>query len=249
MTQTPSEQSTEQLKQSIKNAIAAIAAGESTPVKSEIGKMFSRLSRLDKSSYDELVALYKPVSGDYHKLNPVSKKKTNIEREIDLVIMNLDLSDDDIDENGDVRQSVRDRVARDVKSRIEQKQKQHQRAPRQKRDPNEPRVRDRQSYRFNGQEYGKGPLVHAIVSEHAKTCNNHSDMKRAFPDELLRSYGIFKRVDGNADLEKMRKRYFLKDKQVINLSDCKIAVCNQFTSDNIKPFLNKAAELGYKVEV
>ena len=42
-------------------------------------------------------------------------------------------------------------------------------------------------------------------------------------------------------------RYAFKAEDIIKLKDKQIVVCNQWTSDNIQPLLEKAKELGYKI--
>jgi len=119
-----------------------------------------------------------------------------------------------------------------------------------KRDPNAPIVRDRTAYKYRGSEYGKGQLVLAILRQHMldNPSTTHDQLKKVFPDELLRGYGIFKKYEDALNMSKTRKRYFLKDDQQVKLG-CGAVVCvsNQFTSDNILAFLEVAKKLGHKI--
>lgn len=110
--------------------------------------------------------------------------------------------------------------------------------------------RDNSKFKFNGQEYGKGPLVRAVIAQHVadnpKITNKA--LKEVFPDELLKRFGIFQDEDTARSLSGARDRYFLKPEHLIKLKDKTIAVCNQFTSDNIRPFLQAAKKAGYKIK-
>ena len=111
--------------------------------------------------------------------------------------------------------------------------------------------RNNQKFKFNGNEYGKGPLVREVVREyvagHPKV--TLKQLKEIFPDELLKRFGIFQEESVAKELSGARDRYFFKDEQLIKLGDKKvIAVCNQLTSDNIQPFLKTARALGFKIK-
>jgi len=110
--------------------------------------------------------------------------------------------------------------------------------------------RDSSKLTFNGQEYGKGPLVRAVVAKYV-TDNPNTDyakLKEVFPDDLLKRFGIFQDEETAATIAKKGNRYFTKPEQVIKLKDKNIVVCNQFTLANIQPFLKVAKALGYKVK-
>ena len=110
--------------------------------------------------------------------------------------------------------------------------------------------RDNSKFKFNGHEYGKGPLVHAIVSQYVtdNKGTTYKKLKEVFPDDLLKRFGIFQ--DENTALQIAPKggRYFSKPEQVIKLKDRSVIVCNQFTLANIQPFLKVAKTLGYKIK-
>jgi len=102
--------------------------------------------------------------------------------------------------------------------------------------------RDNQKYKFENQEYGKGPLVRAVVAAFVKKNpkTTLSILKKVFPDGLLHRYGVFQELKDAKKMSGNRDRYFMKPEQVIKLKDASIAVCNQWTSDNIQPFLVEA---------
>lgn len=112
------------------------------------------------------------------------------------------------------------------------------------------RGRDNSKYKFNGQEYGKGPLVHAVISQYVadNKGTTYKKLKEVFPDELLKRFGIFQDEDTAIQIAPKGGRYFSKPEQVIKLKDRSVIVCNQFTLANIQPFLKVAKTLGYKVK-
>lgn len=117
--------------------------------------------------------------------------------------------------------------------------------------PSKSKGRNNDKYQFNGNAYGKGPLVREVVRQyvagHPKT--TLKQLREVFPDELLHRFGIFQDVDKARELSGARDRYFFKDEHQIKLGDRKvIVVCNQLTSDNIQPFLKTAKALGFKIK-
>lgn len=110
--------------------------------------------------------------------------------------------------------------------------------------------RDNSKFKFNGQEYGKGPLVRAVISQHVADNPKitYKQLKEVFPDDLLKRFGIFQDEETARSLSGARDRYFFKPEQLIKLKDTTVAVCNQFTSDNIRPFLQAAKKAGFKIK-
>lgn len=110
--------------------------------------------------------------------------------------------------------------------------------------------RDSSKYKFEGEEYGKGPLVRAVVSKYVddNPKTTYKQLKEAFPDELLKRFGIFQDEKTAKEVAPKGKRFFEKPEQMIKLKDRTIVVCNQFTLANIQPFLKVAKTLGYKIK-
>jgi len=110
--------------------------------------------------------------------------------------------------------------------------------------------RDNRKFKFDGQEYGKGPLVRAVVENYAKKNpkTTIAQLKKVFPDELLHRYGIFQEIKDAKKLSGNRDRYFMKPEQIIKVKDGTVAVCNQFTAENIQPFLKVAKEQGFIIK-
>ena len=59
---------------------------------------------------------------------------------------------------------------------------------------------------------------------------------------------MFQDEDTARSLSGTRDRYFFKPEQLIKLKDKTIAICNQWTADNIRPFLQAAKKAGYKIK-
>lgn len=110
--------------------------------------------------------------------------------------------------------------------------------------------RDNSKYKFNNQEYGKGPLVRAVVAKYVEDNSPMSfkKLKEVFPDALLKRFGIFQDIEMAKDIGGKGNRYFTKPEQTIKLKDKSIVVCNQFTFANIQPFLKVAKSIGYKIK-
>ena len=110
--------------------------------------------------------------------------------------------------------------------------------------------RDSSKYKFEGEEYGKGPLVKAVVAKYVadNPKTTYRQLKDVFPDELLKRFGIFQDEQTAKAIAPKGKRYFDKPEYLIKLKDRSIVVCNQFTLTNIQPFLKVAKSLGYKIK-
>ena len=111
--------------------------------------------------------------------------------------------------------------------------------------------RNNDKYQFNGNAYGKGPLVREVVRQyvtgHPKVTTKQ--LKEVFPDELLHRFGIFQEESIARSLSGARDRYFFKEEHQITLGDKKVVVvCNQFTAGNIIPFLATAKKAGFKIK-
>ena len=95
---------------------------------------------------------------------------------------------------------------------------------------------------------GKGKLVVTVVKDYVESNPDISfdDLVKVFPPELRSVYGVFAKVEEIE--EKHRVRYFMKDEDVIALSDSKVAVCNQWGISNIDPFLECCKTLGLEIK-
>jgi hypothetical protein len=112
--------------------------------------------------------------------------------------------------------------------------------------------RDLTQYRFNGQIYGKGRLVLAVVKEYVRRNPglSYQEVIEAFPDALQRRYGIVRKYSEVGGDEKLLPRYFMKPPDRIPLSHGRdlVVVCNQWGITNMPAFLRHAWSLGYNIE-
>jgi len=241
----------QELEVSITDAIEQISKRRTTPKRCGIGRLLTQMSGVCPDTYNRLLTLYKPVANDFFSEKSQPKEKvviSNIEKDLAMIEKNLSFDIDDFDDFGELLPDVFNKLIEDASARIEGKKKKVVPTITQE-DPTIPRIRNRQGYNFNGEVYGKGPLVLAVIRHHVE--NNptidYKNLNDLFPDDLLKSYGIFKRLDVAQEASKKRKRYFLKTDQLITISDCLVAVCNQFTSANIGAFIEKAMSVGYVI--
>jgi len=109
--------------------------------------------------------------------------------------------------------------------------------------------RDTTKYKFNGEEYGKGRLVLAVMQHHIELNSEltFAELNKQFPKRCQGSKGVFT-LSSNANeiyTETGRKRHFIAPDEQIELSDSTIAICTQWGVKNIDRFITKAKELGY----
>jgi hypothetical protein len=107
------------------------------------------------------------------------------------------------------------------------------------------------TFKFNGTSYNKGKLIHAVVAAHVSKNKNITlnKMKEAFPDTLLKRFGIFQTESKAREISGVKyDRYFFKEEMQIKLKDAVLVTCNQITGENILPFLEAAAKLGIVIE-
>lgn len=109
--------------------------------------------------------------------------------------------------------------------------------------------RDVTKYKFNGVEYNKGRLALAIISFYVKELKpTYKQLCEVFPMDLTPPYGFIKPKKEALEVSKQRARFFIKDHEVLELSDGPVCVSNQFTKDRIDKLIKIAEEeLGYKI--
>ncbi len=109
--------------------------------------------------------------------------------------------------------------------------------------------RNNQKFKFNGEEYGKGPLVREVVRQYVE---NHKptlkQLKEAFPDELLKRFGVWQEEDTARSIQGARDRYFCKEEHQIKVKGKIILVSNQWSKDTLPGFLKRCKELGIKIK-
>lgn len=113
---------------------------------------------------------------------------------------------------------------------------------------------DKSKFVYNGRKYNKGRLVLAVMKDFVADhkIKTYSELKSDFPKELQGSSGVF--IKKEEALEKYEstgyKRYYIKEDETIKLEDGNIiAVTTQWGKGNIYNFINRAKELGYKIDI
>lgn len=106
--------------------------------------------------------------------------------------------------------------------------------------------RDYTKYLFNGKTFGKSRLVLAVMNYYINHSQNITllELQNLFPDSLQ---GTYQTIESLEKLDNRKySRYFINDQILFNNEE--LVVCTQWKIDNIERFINKASELGYKIE-
>ena len=112
----------------------------------------------------------------------------------------------------------------------------------------------RYQYQFEGNTYGVGPLVLAVVKKYVEdhpTCD-FSEIQAAFPKKLRGGNGVVQLATDVSDKDKGKidgkKRYFVGLDEVIVLSNKEeVLVSNQWTKEKMPAFIKNADTLGYTI--
>ncbi len=112
--------------------------------------------------------------------------------------------------------------------------------------------KDYSKFIFNGEEYNKGRLVNAAVGYYVdmNPLISFAELKEAFPRKLQGSLGVFDTIETAEDIYQRwgHKRHYIKPEEVIKLKDSSIATCTQWNPTNIHAFINRARDLGLRIE-
>lgn len=115
--------------------------------------------------------------------------------------------------------------------------------------------RDFTKYQFNGQTYGKGQLVLAVVKayvqKHLPTTNQ---LREAFPNKLQGSFGVFyteqEYTARKQESSEQTERFFKNTEDLLTTADGeKIFVCKEWGLDNTTQFIEQAKLLGFDIEI
>jgi hypothetical protein len=109
--------------------------------------------------------------------------------------------------------------------------------------------RDKSKYMFEGKVYAKNRLVLAVIKNYVKNNDiTYMELSEIFDKSLQGSLGVVELYDNAIQVVDATKRYFLKDEDIIHLSDAKVVVCTQWGIFNIVKFIKRAQALGYNIE-
>jgi hypothetical protein len=247
------EKTAEELKLSIEQAVLEIKEKRKSPIQTKIGKLFGELLNIDEGLYRALMADYKPIATEYFSTKRGREEKIIIEADraarAEVLAGEIagkisrggggkkELSDTDLMSGPSSAREGRVRASKPAAKKL----------PKPARPKGD---RDRQNFKFRGAEYGKGKLVHAIIKFHVEKNPKITvqQLKAVFPDHLLKGYGLIRPLAEALEISKQHKRFFLKEEHLIKCSGGVVAVCNQFSCENIKPFFEHAKKLGYEIE-
>lgn len=111
--------------------------------------------------------------------------------------------------------------------------------------------RDNTHYLFNGRIYGKNRLVLAVVKEYVSTHPSVTvkQLQQVFDKSLQGSLGVVMECN-EAKLRSFdyQTRFFVKDDEIIHLTDGDMYVCTQWGIGNLPNFLHRAKELGFEIK-
>jgi len=115
--------------------------------------------------------------------------------------------------------------------------------------------RDNTKYAFNGQDkLSKGRLVHAVIKKYTESNPKASltKLEEVFDSKTIQPrFGVIAELSVAKGFSKNKvDRFFLKTEDILHvgMKKDKVAVCNQWSADTLKPFLKIAASLGMKIK-
>lgn len=118
-------------------------------------------------------------------------------------------------------------------------------------DKSEPQAsgRDKTKYMFEGKILAKNRLVLAVIKNYVKDHNpTFEELAKVFDKSLQGSLGVVELYSNAIKISDASKRFFLKDEDVIDLSNAKAVVCTQWGIFNIVKFIKQAKALGFNIE-
>lgn len=121
--------------------------------------------------------------------------------------------------------------------------------PIEENEPENIRRRDYGKYSINGgEEVGKARLVLEIIRN---VINDNPDgmslkkLKEMFPDSLHKKFGVIQPLVEAIKRSEKHKRFFVDTP--LKAGRQSIAVCREWSVDNIKPVINTAISMGYDI--
>lgn len=112
--------------------------------------------------------------------------------------------------------------------------------------------KDYSKFRFNGLELNKGQLVNEVLRYYVsrKPELTFNELAADFPKSIQGSLGVFAILEGAEEIKQKtgHKRHYIDSQKIIDLADCQIASCTEWNKDNIAKFIERAKELGLKID-
>jgi 5-methylcytosine-specific restriction protein B len=115
-------------------------------------------------------------------------------------------------------------------------------------------AKDNSKYLFNGERYGKGRLVLAVVSAYI---NKHQPtikkLRETFSKDLQGSIGVFyteKELNDRSESSNDKKvRFFTNDEDRLSTDGEQIFICTEWGKGNIELFVEHAIKLGFDIKM
>ena len=114
-------------------------------------------------------------------------------------------------------------------------------------------IKNSKLYEFNGNTYGVGRLVLAVVTKHVKDNPgiDFTSLQKAFPDSLQGGFGVVRLKSQVSDANKGiggTKRYFVNIDDIIVLDNKdEVIVSDQWTKEKMPEFIKNANGLGHTI--
>lgn len=112
--------------------------------------------------------------------------------------------------------------------------------------------KDASKYKFDGQIFGKGRLVLAVIKRYveAHPTTTFAQLQQAFPKECQGSRGVIATVEQANEIyaTTARKRHFLDPEDVIQLQDSTVAISSQWGIGNIDHFIKQARKQNFTID-
>ncbi|MBE8233521.1 MAG: hypothetical protein HAW67_07260, partial [Endozoicomonadaceae bacterium] len=115
-------------------------------------------------------------------------------------------------------------------------------------------AKDNSKYLFNGERYGKGRLVLAVVSAYI---NKHQptikELRETFFKDLQGSIGVFyteqELKDRSESSNDKKVRFFTNDEDRLHTDGEQIFICTEWGKGNIELFVERAITLGFDIKM
>lgn len=110
--------------------------------------------------------------------------------------------------------------------------------------------KDKSSYKLDGLVFDKRNLVLYVVKRIVNIANPKSikELMEMFPQETQGSLGVLLVEDIACNYKDYKKRFFTSPEDRIYVEDNTFYVCKDWTSKNIKEFINLAKKYGLEIE-
>jgi hypothetical protein len=149
----------------------------------------------------------------------------------------------------DVEQIIPLPEAEDYQIRIKEQSEEKRRAE----SSNLGSDRKKNRYLFAGNIYGTGRLVLAVITQYLKdypSTTFHQLKYDIFPDALQGSNVVsdFEEAQRIFDRTGHRRHFIREDEVLLTFEQLRVAISNQWGIFNVNNFIDRAKELGYKIE-